>query len=256
MKQVFEMLEIRPVERAITQITINKPERLNALDTRVLSELCVAFAWCDQDPSTRIIILGGAGEKSFIAGADIEEMSKMDPLEFRAYTMKLRTIAKLMTHTEKTLIGAVKGFAFGGGNILSMNCDFVFATEISVFAQQEIDLGIIGGIPRLIYLVGARRAWDIVMTGRKVSAREAEEIGLITRCLPVEGFDEFVLNYARKLLGKSEIASRMAKALKSMSEKIDLESAYEYENELISLCFASADTKERLRAFVEKGKRR
>jgi enoyl-CoA hydratase len=256
MKLVFETLEIRPVERAITQITINKPERLNALDTRVLSELCEAFAWCDQDPSTRIIILSGAGERSFIAGADIEEMSKMDPLEFRAYTMKLRTMAKLMTHTEKIVMGAVKGFAFGGGNILSMNCDFVFATESSVFAQQEIDLGIIGGIPRLIYLVGARRAWDIVMTGRKVSAREAEEIGLITRCLPAEGFDEFVLNYARQLLGKSEIASKMAKALKSMSEKIDLESAYEYENELISLCFASADTKERLRAFVEKGKRR
>lgn len=256
MELIFETLETRSVEKAITQITINKPERLNALDTQVLSELCEAFARCDQDPNIRIIILSGAGEKSFIAGADIEEMSGMGPLEFRDYTMKLRTMARLMTRTEKIVMGAVKGFAFGGGNILSMNCDFVFATESSVFAQQEIDLGIIGGIPRLIYLVGARRAWDIVMTGRKVSAREAEEIGLITRCLPAEGFDEFVLNYAMKLLGKSEIASRMAKALKSMSEKIDLESAYEYENELISLCFASADTKERLRAFVKKGKKR
>jgi enoyl-CoA hydratase len=252
----FETLQIRPVEKAIAQIVINKPEKLNALDTQVLSELCEAFALCDGDPSVRIIVLSGAGERAFIAGADIEEMAQMGPLAFRAYTMKLRTMAKLMTHTEKIVIGAVKGFAFGGGNILSMNCDFVFATESSVFAQQEIDLGIIGGIPRLIYLVGARRAWDIVMTGRKVSAREAEEIGLITRCLPAEGFDEFVLNYARKLLEKSEIASRLAKTLKSMSERIDLESAYEYENELISLCFASADTKERLHAFVEKGKKR
>jgi enoyl-CoA hydratase len=183
-------------------------------------------------------------------------MAEMGPLEFRAYTMKLRTMAKLMTQTEKIVIGAVKGYAFGGGNILSMNCDFVFATESSVFAQQEIDLGIIGGIARLIYLVGARRAWDIAMTGRKVGAKEAEEIGLVTRCLPAEGFDEFVLDYARKLLDKSEIASKLAKSLKSMSEKIDLESAYEYENELISLCFASADTKKRLRAFVEKGKKR
>ncbi|MFO7598797.1 MAG: enoyl-CoA hydratase/isomerase family protein [Candidatus Desulfacyla sp.] len=256
MEPDFETLQTRPVEGAIARILINKPEKLNALDTQVLSELCEAFALYDRDPDVRIIVLSGSGEKSFIAGADIEEMAGMGPLEFRAYTMKLRTLARVMTHTEKIVIGVVKGFAFGGGNILAMNCDFVFATEGSLFGQQEIDLGIIGGIPRLIYLVGARRAWDIVMTGRKVSAREAEEIGLITRCLPTEGFDEFVMDYARKLLKKSRIASKMAKALKGMSEKIDLESAYEYENELISLCFASADTKERLRSFAEKGRKR
>jgi enoyl-CoA hydratase/carnithine racemase len=133
-----------------------------------------------------------------------------------------------------------------------MHCDFLFATEKSVFGQQEINLGILGGIARLIYLVGDRRAWDIITTGKIFSAREAEAIGLITRCVDEEAFDDFVYDYARKLLSQSPTALKFAKVVKKMAEKIDLESAYEYENELTSLCFDAIDSKERLQAFANR----
>jgi enoyl-CoA hydratase len=240
----------------ISRITLNRPGKLNALDLEVLEELCHAFESLDRRDDVRVIILDSSGDKAFIAGADIEQMAGMRPLEFRHYTTFLRKLAQIMTSTEKAIIGAVRGMAFGGGNIVAMNCDFVFATPGATFGQQEIDLGIIGGIARLIYLVGARKAWDIVMTGRTVGALEAEQIGLITKCVPEEEFQEYVLNYAKSLVGKSDIASRLAKSLKKISEKVGLDTAYEYENELISLCFDSEDTRKRLNDFVIRRKQK
>ena len=251
----FETLRTGMVEENIAEVVVSRPQKLNALNSQVLAELITAFDQLNRDPMVRVVIFRGEGNRSFIAGADIEEMSNMGPLEFREYTLKLRAMTKLMVGYEKPIIGAVKGFAYGGGNILAMHCDFVFATQNSSFGQQEITLGILGGVARLIYLVGDRKAWDLIMTGRTVTAQEAENIGLITRCLPEEGFDEYVLDYARKLLEKPVVATKLAKALKSVSEKVCLESAYEYENELISLCFAAADTRERMQAFQTKGKR-
>ncbi len=251
----FETIRTGIVENQIAEIVINQPKRLNALDSRVLSELIAAFEQYNRDETVRVVIFRGEGGRAFIAGADIEEMSRMSPLDFREYSLKLRAMTKVLVNYSKPVIAAVKGYTFGGGNILGMHCDFIFATEKSSFGQQEVTLGILGGMARLIYLVGDRKAWDIIMTGRIISAREAEDIGLITRCLPEEGFDEFVLNYARKLLENPVVATRLAKALKSVSEKVNLESAYEYENELISLCFDSPETRERMQAFVKRSKR-
>ncbi len=248
----FEHLLVRHESQGIARVTLNRPDKMNALALEVLKELCAVFEGMNLREDLRVIIFDGAGDKAFIAGADIEQMAGMGPLEFRHYTSFLRRLACVMTSTEKVIIAAVKGMAFGGGNILAMNCDFVFATAGSTFGQQEIDFGILGGIPRLIYLVGARRAWDIVMTGRIIDAPEAERIGLITKCLPDDQFEEYVLNYARSLIEKSDIAIRLAKALKKTSERVDLDTAYEYENELISLCFDSEDTKKRLNEFVSR----
>jgi enoyl-CoA hydratase len=246
----YETLRTGIDNEKIAEIVIHRPKKLNALNTRVLSDLCRAFDDYSRNPEVGVIVLSGSGGKSFIAGADIDEMADMRPLEFREYSMKLRYLTKVMGNCPKPIIGAVKGYVFGGGNIVAMHCDFLFATETSVFGQQEINLGILGGIPRLIYLVGDRRAWDIVATGRTLDAREAERIGLITRCLAEEGFDDFVQTYARKLLGQSPTAMKLAKAVKKMSERVDLESANEYENELISLCFDSPESKKRLKAFA------
>jgi len=251
----FETIRTGIAENRIAEIVINQAKKLNALNSLVLSELIAAFEQYNKDETVRVVIFRGEGGRAFIAGADIEEMSRMAPLEFREYSLKLRTMTKVMVNYSKPIIAAVKGYAFGGGNILAMHCDFVFATEKSSFGQQEITLGILGGVARLIYLVGDRKAWDIIMTGRTISAQEAENIGLITRCLPEDGFDEFVLNYARKLLERPLMVTRLAKALKAVSEKVCLESAYEYENELVSLCFDSKETKELLRAFVDRSKR-
>jgi enoyl-CoA hydratase/carnithine racemase len=256
MNMQFETLKTGMIEEGIGEIVINRPKKLNALDSLVLSELISAFEQYAKEDKLRVLIFRGEGNRSFIAGADIEEMSKMGPLEFREYTLKLRTMTKLMIGYEKPIIAAVKGYAFGGGNILAMHCDFVFATQSSSFGQQEIALGILGGVARLIFLVGNRRAWDLVMTGRTINAQEAEAIGLITRCLPEEGFDEFVMSYARKLRSNPAVATKLAKALKSISEKVNLEAAYEYENELISLCFASTDIQERMQNFIAKNRPR
>ena len=164
----FKNLKIAIVEDKIAEISVNRPKKLNALNTQVLSELCNAFEGYSWNDEVEIIILKGSGGKSFIAGADIGEMADMQPLEFRKYSLKLRHLTKLMSNCPKQIIGAIKGHVFGGGNIIAMHCDFVFATEQSVFGQQEINLGILGGIARLIYLVGDRRAWDIITTGKNI----------------------------------------------------------------------------------------
>lgn len=256
MADVFEHVLVRDIEAGIAKLTVNRPGKLNALNMEVLGELCSALEALDRRDDVKVIIVDGAGDRAFIAGADIGQMAGMSALEFRDYSALMRKAARIMTGGEKIFIAAVRGMAFGGGNIMAMNCDFVFATPDAVFGQQEIDVGIIGGIPRLIYLIGARRALDIVITGRTIPAPEAEGIGLITKCVPKEEFEEYVLNYARAITGKADIAVRLAKALKKMSERIDLDAAYEYENELTSLCFDSEETKKRLREFVKQRNRK
>jgi len=252
----FKYLLVREEEGGIAWVTLNRPNKLNALDLDLLDELCRAVEALVLKEEIRIIILDSAIDKAFIAGSDIEQMAGMAPLEFRHYTIFLRRLVHAMTNSEKTFVAAVRGVVFGGGNLVAMYCDFVFATEGSVFAQQEIDFGLLGGIPRLIYLVGPRKAWDILMTCRTVEASEAEQVGLITKCLPEREFEEYILNYANRLISKSDVAMRLAKTVKKISEKADLETAYEYENELISLCFDSKDTQERLAEFVKRRHRK
>jgi enoyl-CoA hydratase/carnithine racemase len=233
----------------IVRLTLNRPEKYNALSLEVLQELCATLEKLCQDSEARVIILDSAGEKAFIAGADIEQMAGMGPLDFRHYSSYLNRLAKLMTSSEKVFIAAVKGVAYGGGNIMAMNCDVVFATPKSRFGQQEIDFGILGGLPRLMHLVGPRRAWDLVISGRTIDAREAEDIGLITKCVPAEEFDQTVSDYARAVAARPQTAVRLYKALKKVAEKVDLDTAYDYENDLISLCFDDSETKQLLGRF-------
>jgi enoyl-CoA hydratase/carnithine racemase len=252
----YEFRDVLVVDEGsgITRVTINRPDKLNALAMELIAELCTALEALDLQEDVRLVILDSAGDNAFIAGADIEQMAGMGPLQFRRYASFLRRLARVITGSEKMFIAAVRGAAFGGGNIVVMNCDLVFAAASSKFGQQEIEFGILGGVARLIYLVGARKAWDIMLTGRIVGAQEAEQIGLITKCIPDDQLQEYVMNYARSLAGKSPVALRFAKKLKKISENTDLETAYEYENELISLCFDSEDTKRRLNEFVKQRK--
>ncbi|MCF8032347.1 MAG: enoyl-CoA hydratase/isomerase family protein [Desulfarculaceae bacterium] len=244
-------LIVKTPEEGIVRVTLDRADKFNALSLELLDELCACLEGLDLRPEARVIILDSAGDKAFVAGADIAQMAAMGPLDFRGYTGYLRRLAKVMTSGEKVYIAKVEGVAYGGGNILAMNCDFVFASETSRFGQQEVDFGILGGLPRLMHLIGVRRAWDMVITGRTIGAAEAERIGLITRAMPAEDLEGRVMSCAREIVGRSEIAVRLSKALKKMAERVDLDSAYEYENELISLCFDSPDTKERLARFVK-----
>ena len=253
-KMKLDSLYTEMLDSGILKVTINCPATLNALNMQVLEDLEEVFRTFNRDRGVRVIILTGAGEKAFIAGADIEQMSDMGPLEFREYIHHLSGLATLMDECEKPLIGAVKGFTFGGGNIVAMHCDLIFASDDSSFGQQEINLGIMGGLPRLAYLVGLRRAFDIVVTGRILNAKEAEEIGLINKCMPREELDSFVLKYCQKLVAKPAVAMTLIKASKRMCEKTAIDMALKYEDELMSLCFASTDAREGLKAFVEKRK--
>ncbi len=239
----------------IVRVTLNRPGKLNALNMDVLEGLCSTLEDLCLRQDVRVIILDSAGKKAFIAGADIAQMAGMSPLDFRHYSSYLRRLATVMTGSEKTFIAAVRGVAYGGGNIMAMNCDVVFATPESRFGQQEIDFGILGGLPRLMHLVGPRRAWDLVISGRTITAQEAEDIGLITRCVPEDEFDQTVSGYARDIAEKPETAVRLYKALKKVSEKVDLDTAYDYENDLISLCFDDSRTKELMGRFVSRSQK-
>lgn len=250
----FETILVEELEKGILKIALNRPKTLNALNLLVLQELAAAFEKYGKDPKVRVIIFTGEGEKAFIAGADIEAMSNMGTLEAREYVTTMSYVTKLMDQCQMPLIAAVKGFTFGGGNIMAMHCDLVFATDDSAFGQQEINLGIMGGVPRLIYLVGLRKALDLVLTGRIIKAGEAQEIGLINKCLPREEFDSFILEYARKLAQKPAVAVKLIKASKNVAEKACLELPLHYETELECISFAAEDAREGLKAFVEKRK--
>lgn len=246
---------INQEDTGVVRLTLNRPDKLNALNQEVLAELCAALEDLCINQRARVIIIDSAGEKAFIAGADIAQMADMSPLDFRHYSTYLRRLAKVMTGSETVFIAAVKGVAYGGGNIMAMNCDAVFATPLSRFGQQEIDFGILGGLPRLMHLVGPRRAWDLAISGRTIGAQEAEDIGLITKCVPDDEFEQTVSQYAASIAARPETAVRLYKALKKISERVDLDSAFDYENDLISLCFGDSQTKELMKGFVSRGKK-
>lgn len=250
----YKTIYTRFVEDRIVEIVVNRPQNQNTLNLEVLVELGDVFKKYSNEREAPVIILRGEGDSAFIAGADLKELYKMDPLEFRDYNDKLYHVTRLIQEFSAPVVGAVKGFAFGIGNIIAMCCDFVFATPESCFGQQEMNFGIVGGIPRLIYLVGARRAWDLIATGKLVSAPEAEKIGLITGCVNEDDFYGYVVNYCRQLLARPVIAYKLGKVVKGIYEKKLLDTASEYEKEIMSLCLVTSDAKEGLGAFIEKRK--
>lgn len=249
----FQTIKISELETGIFQISIDRPEKLNALNSQVVNELPDAVRQCDRDPACRVIILTGEGGKSFIAGADMDAYAKMGPMQVREeYHDGFIAFLDALDACQKPIIGAVKGFAFGGGNIVAMYCDMVFATEDSKFGQQELGVGLIGGVTRLIYMVGYRRAMELLLTGRIIKAPEAVEIGLINRCLPREEFDAYVLDFAKKLMGYPPLTLKMFRIAKKMYEKAPIQAASQYEFELINMLSSTQGTHDKLDAFVEK----
>lgn len=249
-----ETIYVEKFANGVARIVLNRPESLNVLTMDVMKELGDKIEQCGKDKEVRVIILTSSGNKAFVAGADIAQMSTMGPVQFREYGYYLNRIEKEVKKCTQPVIAAIKGFCFGGGNIIAMSCDLVFATEKSSFGQQEINLGIMGGLPKLASLVGMRKAFDIVLTGRIFKAKEAEEMGMINSVLPEEGFEEFVAGYANKIAEGPLFATQLLKASKNMCDKAPLETAMQHEEELMALCFGSEDAHEGMKAFVEKRK--
>ncbi|MFN6201921.1 MAG: enoyl-CoA hydratase/isomerase family protein [Acidobacteriota bacterium] len=235
-------------------ITINRPDKLNALNIRTREELSDALDELRDDPAIRVVIITGAGEKAFIAGADISEFEGRTAIEQRA-VMRARNIFTTAEEFPKPLIAMINGFCLGGGNELAMCCDLRIASEKARFGQPEINLGIIpggGGTQRLTRLIGEGRSMQMILTGEMIDAEEAQRIGLVNEVHPFAELREKTLALAARIASKSPVALSMAKAAVKGASRTTLREGLDLEIDLFSLCFSSEDKDEGVRAFLEK----
>ncbi|MDH4007355.1 MAG: short-chain-enoyl-CoA hydratase [Desulfuromonadales bacterium] len=243
------------VADGIAQVTINRPKALNALNSQTITELQQVFNALEQDSSVEVIILTGSGEKSFVAGADISQMQEMNALEARDFARMGQGMLKVIENHSKPVIAAVNGFALGGGCELAMACDIRLASDNAKFGQPEVNLGVIpgfAGTQRLSRLIGKGRAKELVFTGDTIDASEAYRLGLVNKVVSQEQLLEAARKMAAKIAGKGPVAIRLSKEAIDKGLDMDLDRASAYEAELFALCFASADQKEGMLAFLEK----
>lgn len=237
-------------------IKINNPSALNALNSKVLSEIGEAFDEASKDANVNAIILTGEG-KAFVAGADIAEMSTLNAEQGKLFGEHGAGVFRKIETTPKAVIAAVNGFALGGGCELAMACDIRIASEKAKFGQPEVTLGItpgFSGTQRLSRLVGLGKAKELIFTGNIVGAKEAKEIGLVNEVVEPEKLMETALEMAKKIASNAQIAVRYSKEAIDRGYQTDINSAIDIEANLFGLCFATEDQKEGMKAFLEKRK--
>jgi enoyl-CoA hydratase len=243
------------VEDGVAVATVNRPQALNALNAKVIAELGLVVEAVRGDAAVRALVLTGAGEKAFVAGADITQFTAMTALDARRFAEAgQRLMAGLEALTVPT-VAAVNGFALGGGCELAMACDLVYASEKARFGQPEVNLGIIpgfGGTQRLTRRVGLMRAKELVLTGEIVDAAKAKAIGLALEVLPPDRLLPHCLEVAKKIASRGPAATAAAKRVMEAGAGVDLATACALELEAFALLFSTADAKEGARAFVEK----
>jgi enoyl-CoA hydratase len=237
----------------VAMVTLNRPEALNALNAKLLSELCDALADADASDRVRCIVITGS-DKAFAAGADISEMADKSFVEI--YTSNLFVDeADRITKVRKPIIAAVAGYALGGGCELAMMCDFIIAADTAKFGQPEINLGVIaglGGTQRLTRFVGKSKAMDMHLTGRFMDATEAERCGLVSRVVPAKKLIEEARDAAEKISAKSLLAAMAAKDAVNRAFETTLAEGVNYERRIFQSLFATEDQKEGMAAFQEK----
>ena len=237
-------------------MTINRPKALNALNTAVLKELEERLNGVDLD-STRVLILTGAGKKSFVAGADIGEMSTLTKVQGEAFGKAGNDIFRKLETFPLPVIAVVNGFALGGGCELAMSCDIRLCSDNAVFGQPEVGLGItpgFGGTQRLPRIVGMGKAKEMIYTAFTIKANEAQEIGLVNAVYSQEELMPKALKIAEKIAKNAPIAVRAAKKAINDGLQVDMDRAIEIEEKLFGSCFETEDQKEGMTAFLEKRK--
>ncbi|OGN95635.1 MAG: hypothetical protein A2Y89_03505 [Chloroflexi bacterium RBG_13_51_18] len=241
----------------IGTVTINRPDKLNALNSTVYNELYDAFESIENDPEVRVVVLTGAGEKAFGAGSDVAEMQNMGPLEIQKFMATIRKASDFIYALTKPTIAAIHGYALGGGCELSMCCDLRICSEKARFGQPEINLGLIpgaGGTQRLTRLIGAAKAKEMIYLGDYIDAAAALNLGLVNKVVPPEKLMEEAMEWAKKLAGKSGPVLAMAKMAINTGVDTDMASGLNMETKCNALCFATEDRKEGMDAFLEKRK--
>lgn len=245
------------VEDRLAIVTVNRPEVRNALNSLVVRELAAAFESLSADDRVGAIVLTGAGDKAFVAGADIKEMVGKSGLEMQAFSELGRRLGDAMEGCPKPILAAINGYALGGGCEIAMACDVRLASENAKIGQAEINIGIIpgfGGSQRLPRLVGPGWAAQMVLTGEAVDAATAERIGLVNRVVPQDRLLEETKALARKVLEKSPVAVSLAKACLRAAQEMPLSQGLSYETAAFGVAGATQDKVEGMTAFIEKRK--
>ncbi len=236
-------------------ITINRPKALNALNLKTLEELGEWLAGIGTNDNIAVVILTGSGEKSFVAGADISHMQKLEVLEARSFAKRGHEVGRLLEAIPQPVIAAVNGFALGGGTELAIACDIRYASENAKFGQPEVNLGVIpgfGGTQRLPRLIGTGLANELIFSGNIIDAEEALRIGLVNKVFPLDELLPKSLELAETIASRGPLAVRLAKEVVNHGMEMDLTRACQYEAEMFCLCFSSSEQKEGMSAFLEK----
>lgn len=242
---------------AVRTITVNRPDKLNALNRETLNELSLAFSQAAQDDAVRVVVLAGAGEKAFVAGADIAEMNGYSPVQAQGFSRTGQRLMSLIERLGKPVIARIQGFALGGGMELAMACHLRVASEKAKFGQPEINLGLIpgfGGTQRLLRLAGRGAALELCLTGVLVNAQRAYELGVVTRVVAPEALDEAVNSLADQLAQSAPLAAAGILDAVLQGGETTIDQGLEFETQAFALAFSTDDMREGTSAFLEKRK--
>jgi len=252
------MYETITVEKrgAVAVLTINRPDKLNALNKQVHTESVAALDELKKDDSVRVLVITGTGEKSFVAGADISEFEGQTPVTQRDLFHE-RTLFNTIDQFPKPVIAMINGFCLGGGNELALACDIRIASENAKFSQPEINLGIMpggGGTQRVTHLIGEGRSMEMMLTGDMIDAAAAERFGLVNHVYPLDQLEAETMKLAEKISQKAPIALQLCKEAVKFASRSNLDEGLRREVDLFAICFSTEDKQEGVSAFLEKRK--
>ena len=242
-------------EGNVAIIKFNRPKAMNAINRDVLTEFNDALDKIEGDPSIRVLILTGEGEKAFVAGADIAYMADLSPLQSRQFSHDGKVPLFRLEELPIPVIAAVNGFALGGGTEIAIACDFIYDSEKAKFGQPEINLGVMpgfGGTQRLPRSVGKAMAKELCMTGVIISAQEAKEIGLVNKVFPPDKLWEETMKTANLIASKGKVSLKAVKDCIERGYDVDLRDGCHMESDVFGMCMTSPDGKEGMTAFMEK----
>jgi len=251
----FNNVLLEQPEPGIHLLTVNRPKALNALNAETLDEIAAAVAQVAQDSGARALLVTGAGDKAFVAGADIAQMQAFDPAQAQTFSERGNRTVRALEMLPMPAIALVNGYALGGGCELAMACDWIIASERAAFGQPEVNLGVVagfGGTQRLPRLVGRAMAMELLVTGRMIKADEALRIGLVNQVVAPEQLRDKGMEVARTIASKGPVAVRLTKQIVQRGQDMDLANACQQEAYAFGLCCATEDQKEGMRAFLEK----